>query len=257
MGVDSRGYFTIPVEHKLSAEKLLALSVQAVKVCGSDTLWVYQNVSDDGREVKCHHHALEEIQPYVSEYDDDKEYHGKRVYLQDGDPVYFEDDVQAIEIHFWGRYYHPSYARGHWPSIREVYQFLKRVLDSWDIEGARFYYGGDSSGAVAEEVTDEWLQMINDFYYGSAKDSYGQVFGRGRPTELCPTCNVQMNHHGGGGVHSYKYYACRGCGLKLVTSPVLGRLYDAHHHGDFFDLGAKLKARYDDELTQNEEKKEG
>ena len=105
-------------------------------------------------------------------------------YQQDGPPVAPEDGETLIECHLRTRYYGEGYARGDYNFIKGVAEWLEHHFPDCEV-----YYGGDSSGVIAECFDKErraelWLHFCGDV------NSYGRHFDK--QLVLCSFCEMPM-----------------------------------------------------------------
>ena len=177
----------------------------------------YELASTIGPEffyISMEQHALSIIKP-------DPQF-GRVVWLQDGDPIIADADEQFVEVHIQSRYYGPGYARGNWPAIRIVAEWLE-----WRFPSCEVWYGGDSSGVCASLLDAKKRKEINDFFLATGRRTYTRHNSDWRFSELdtrtghaapkCPCCDVNTYHVGGGNTKSF--WQCDGCGRSAVTDP--------------------------------------
>ncbi len=132
-------------------------------------------------------------------------------YEQDGpdiDPLHGE---QFLEVHLWTRYYGEGYERGDWQLIRGVAEFLEIALP-----GCEVWYGGDSSGVLAELLDQAKREEITAYFYRQGHENYRGAFGRAHGT-LCLFCGGIPMHNSGGG-RDRVFLSCDGCGRKVIKT---------------------------------------
>ncbi len=215
MGIDTRILIRVKPPH-LTPPEIERVSYALSSCIGADHFWLQKAEFKEGKFVPGRT-ALCEILPETEEYyPEDK---GKVVFRQDGDSIYPEPDEQFLELHLWSRYYGPGYARGNWMVLRTTFQLLARLLP-----GAEIWYGGDSSGVLAEPVMirgqpTPWFEKIDNCWFDSGRESYthtGRMWLSKGESLICPTCNHHCANIGGGG--SKTFYYCYGCETNYVTS---------------------------------------
>lgn len=222
MGVDARILVRLKGESNWLAEPdLLAASYQIASTVGPTNFMITSAMGDDWPFER--HHAISILKRIVNENEarDDyglgSEFVGKLVWTQDGPPIIGEPGEQFLQVHIAQRLYHEEYARGYWPTIRSVIEWLMLRFPAGE-----FWYGGDSSGFCAERVTPERLTALNNYYLATGNRTYQRYFatpvdrvtGQGAPT--CPTCKVMAINCGGGQGQTFWY--CDGCGRNVITS---------------------------------------
>lgn len=77
------------------------------------------------------------------------------VFLQDGPPIRPKPGETFVEVHLVCRYFGLGYPRGPMPLIAAVAEWLEK-----NIPGGEVWYGGDSSGALAEPLTKELREEL-------------------------------------------------------------------------------------------------
>lgn len=195
MGIDAQ--MLIRTKQPLTSERVRKLAVELHQSFGETVLVLRpgdRHFHPEGR------HCLEIVEEYG----------------QDGESIFPEPGEQLIECHLYGRYYGVEYERGDLPSILMVAQWLEDK-----IPGAEVWYGGDSSGVLAEpfgpaERAALWRHFLDNAhrpYHGH----FGSFFGNEKPP-LCDFCGGEpMVNHGGG--QGYSFYACHGCGWHIKVFP--------------------------------------
>jgi len=191
MGVDAR--MLVRTSRPLTAEQVRSLAADVVGCFGNDTLWVNR----DGAIFPPRHAMTILSEPYV----------------QDGPDMKPNPGEQFIEVHLWGRYYGVGYERGDLPAYCAIASWLEHR-----IPGCVVYYGGDSSGILAEPFGPEVRERLWSHFCAVGHQSYHGVFDRGEkgPKESwCDFCNRQMERYGYG--NTYAMYRCSGCEWQVDT----------------------------------------
>jgi hypothetical protein len=140
------------------------------------------------------HHALEILEPAVWE--------------QDGPDIIAEPGEQFIRVHLYTRYYGEGYERGDWPLIKGTAEFLEG-----HISNARIWYGGDSSGLLAEPLDYEARLRLDAHWISTGHEPYNSRFGGYGPP--CEFCGGSPFHRRGGGPDR-QFFSCDGCGVQIV-----------------------------------------
>lgn len=217
MGVDARIFVRIKGrQHWLDPKNELQTAYSLASTMGAENFWI-SNGEFGGK-----HHCLAIMKPYADkaeaeDYGQPEEYVGSVVWTQDGDPIVAEEDEQFIQVFLAGRYYSEGYARGDWPTLRMIIEWLAHRFPAGSV-----WYGGDSSGCCAEEMTLERMAQMNDFFLDSGNRTYQRAFARavdrhtGQPAPMCDLCQVMTVNCGGGQGESFWF--CDGCGRNVVTS---------------------------------------
>jgi hypothetical protein len=166
---------------------------------------------------------------------------GRVVYTQDGPDIFAEPDEQFIRVHLAGRYYGEQYARGDWPTIRAVAEWLETRFP-----GCEVWYGGDSSGICAEHLSAARRDELNRFFLTSGCRTYerhadnGVDRFTGHKAPVCPCCNVALFSSGGG--RGQSFWSCDGCGRRAVVTP-LGKTLFGDRHADVFALAREAEGQ--------------
>lgn len=193
MGVDAQMVVMNP--SPLSERDVRLLSVDLVEAFGTDALFVIPDWNEHFGEPR---HALEIIDAY----------------RQDGDTIHPREGWQMIEVHLWGRYYGPDYARGQWPLYDNIATWLYMR-----VPGCEVWYGGDSSGICAEHLTIEKRAELWAFFVANGRKPYTgfrSAYLSNKPQRRCSFCAWSGMVQSGFG-QSYQRWYCAGCGLTEVT----------------------------------------
>jgi ribosomal protein L37AE/L43A len=156
--------------------------------------------------------TIDENAKYPDEYE---EIHGKpfdrsapAIYSQDGDDIVAKPNEQFIELHIFGRYYHEDYARGDWKTLSWIMLWCV-----YNIPDCEVWYGGDSSGCVAELMTPERMNKMTKYYLTRGNDDYWMNEKTLYRCDFCG-CGVVQN----GGSNTVGFWTCNSCGSQWVTS---------------------------------------
>lgn len=126
---------------------------------------------------------------------------------------YWDIPDGSIEVSLGGRYYGPTYERGHWPDLAAVIRFFRLRMPK-----ASIYYGSDSGGPVPFSVEDE--EAMWDHWAKSAGGTYGLYMGRREgstmPVPLCTFCNEAMIRNGSNLADTFGAFYCY-CGASVDT----------------------------------------
>lgn len=147
----------------------------------------------------------------------DLDYTGK-IYTQDGDPVFAEDGEWFIEVSLWSRYYGVDYERGNLQVICTVAEWLEYNI------GGEVWYGGDSSGVLAEPFGEKQRQELKRHMYSVDGRAYFESFQqRGtfptpKPCGLCIPGEPRFNRNGWGNGDKYVAVSCGGCGKHFTSN---------------------------------------
>lgn len=216
MGIDARMFVRIKGrENWLDPDKELATAVALSRVVGAGHFIITKALGDDFPFEK--HHALSVLETLSQSEASDygvEDLVGNVVYFQDGDPIVADPDEQFIAVHLMTRYYGEDYARGDWPTIRTVAEWLELRFPKGEV-----WYGGDSSGVCAEPLTRARRDQINRYFLTRGHSQYRGGWpsfegANARPT--CRCCEQPMESCGGGQGETFWY--CDGCDGRAKSS---------------------------------------
>ncbi len=210
MGVDAQMCFIL--KEPLSKDEVRQLAMDCFEAFGSGMMMAYGNRKHPEKNQKG---PLEELLKL-----------GRRAhhcitatdeFTQDGDSIFPGEGEYLYEVHMWCRYYGIGYERGPLDRILSVARWFRTRLPE-----ARIYYGGDSSGCVADEFTPEFEQELWAHFCDQGGKPYGGRFGGmfrgdGCKTPVCKLCKVPYIRYGGGGGGQYASFRCDGCGHHIQT----------------------------------------
>lgn len=217
MGVDAEMFARIKGRSNwLKPENELSAAYDLASTIGASNFIIMKG----GDYARIQHHALSIIQPIIDS--EDADYHGvataligKTVWTQDGPEIVAGDNEQFVKVHLWSRYYGEDYARGDWPTIRAVAEWLEMRF-----AGCEVWYGGDSSGICAEHLDRSARDKLNDFWLRNGRKSYNRMFSSvfedSNIKTNCLCCEVAMISNGGGQGHTFWY--CDGCDGKAISN---------------------------------------
>lgn len=133
-------------------------------------------------------------------------------YTQDGPTIKPDEGETFVEVYMWHRYYGPGYERGPWHKIKAIGDWLEaNVGEVW--------YGGDSSGVLAErwadvavEIQAHWLRVGGVPYRSNRLPrSDDSQYAR-----HCDFCDEPMERRGWG--DGFAVLSCLGCGTSERTN---------------------------------------
>jgi hypothetical protein len=240
MGIDAAMFVRIKGRKNWLADgDELKAAYEMASTLGSDKFFISEETEGEAWAV---HHALSIVRPMTAEDAEDYEepgHVGKVVWHQDGEPIVAEPDEQFIKIHLWSRYYGEEYARGDWPTIRAVAEWLELRFPTGEV-----WYGGDSSGVEAAPLNAARRDELNRFYLTSGRKSYTHYPNPFLPAKsacMCPRCQEPMMDCGGGGGDTF--FCCDGCGRKTIRKDASGAEIKVPRGKEFFDVSREERAR--------------
>jgi len=238
MGIDAEMFVRIKGRKNWLADAdELKTAYEMASTLGSERFFI----NDPEDAIGTPHHALSIMRAVtaksVEDDYDEAEHIGKVVWYQDGEPIIANDDEQFIKIHLWTCYYGEDYARGDWPTIRAVAEWLEIRFP-----GGEVWYGGDSSGVEAAPLDPKRRDELNRFYLTSGRKSYTRHPNPFLPPKsacMCQTCREPMVDCGGGCGDTFFY--CDGCGRKTIRKDATGTEIKVPRGKDFFDIGREAR----------------
>ena len=180
MGVDAE--IVVKTTNPLSQDDVTLLAHKACDAFGCAKFWIQP---EDRR------HAINIID----------------VYEQDGPDILPAEGEQFLRLSLWSRYYGPGYERGDFAFLYALILWLQR-----NIPGGSVWYGGDSSGICAEEMTQDALGKLWAHFCEHGTAPYRSYFDRDKSGPTCDLCGVQMIRYGFGG--AYAAWSCA-CGRNI------------------------------------------
>lgn len=152
--------------------------------------------------------------------DDDSEVPAKHrapgfAWTQDGDAIYAQPGEYFLEVSLWTRYYGPGYERGDILTICAVAEWCEQNLPPCEV-----WYGGDSSGVLAEPFGPAERAAMRAHLYGAAGRDYFKhdkpgTFPTPKPCGLCVPGENRFNRYGWG--NKYVAVSCGGCGKNFES----------------------------------------
>jgi hypothetical protein len=138
-------------------------------------------------------------------------------YREDSDrPIRAERNECLLELSLFGRYYGPGYERGDILTYCAIAEWLEV-----NIPGCEVWYGGDSSGVLAELFDDKKRAELRRHLYSEQGRDYYKSWGNrteyGTPPacSLCPGGEYRGERFGTG--QGYASFHCAGCGKSMQT----------------------------------------
>lgn len=178
MGIDAR--MLLKVKGTISDDTVLKLAVEAFKRFG-DILAIYDFC-------KPPEHCIVKVKEYG----------------QDGPSILPQEDETLLEVRLHGRYYGKGYERGNLPDYLILAEYFELA-----IPGVEVFYGGDSSGVLAEPFGKAERQDLFFHFTQFGHSPYSEYFDREKDGPTCPLCKIQMIRYGWGG--NYRAWYCPGC----------------------------------------------
>lgn len=139
------------------------------------------------------------------------------VYYQDGPDINAEPGETLLQVNVWTRYYGVGYERGDLLLICAIAEWCEANIPNCEV-----WYGGDSSGVVAEPFPEEKRRALRAHLYSPLGREYyrygmGETQSPKPDVSNCKLCipNSSPRQYGFGG--SYAAYYCPGCGLHFTT----------------------------------------
>jgi hypothetical protein len=134
------------------------------------------------------------------------------IYQQDGDDIIPKAGETFLNVPWAGRYYGEDYERGPLLTYIAGAEFLEAL-----IPGCAVWYGGDSSGVLAEPFDKTRRRALLKHAAENGHDPYNRAFDSlskdGFVEPECPICAVSMPRSGWG--PAYAFFRCNGCGWEV------------------------------------------
>lgn len=141
-----------------------------------------------------------------------------KVYEQDGPDIEAEPGETLLKVNLWSRYYGVGYERGDILTICGVAEWCEA-----NIPGRAVWYGGDSSGVLAEPFPAPkrdalrahfYSERGRDYFHGVSAGVWGRNGAEGPPVSDCRLCpaGAAPQKFGGGGPGDWRLFDCSGCG---------------------------------------------
>lgn len=210
MGIDAQMCFIL--KEKFSKDQVRQLAMDAYEAFGDNMLMVHRNGKHLEKEETL---PLEEILKLGR-----GAHHcitAEKEFTQDGDSIFPTEGEYLYEVRLWCRYYGINYERGPLDTILSLARWIRTRMPA-----ARIFYGGDSSGAVADELTPEFEQELWAHFCEHGGKPYHRGFGGmfrgdGHRAPSCALCKVAYVRYGGGRHGQFASFRCDGCGHHIQT----------------------------------------
>ena len=231
MGVDARIIVKVKPPH-LTPKEVSMLSYECAQAFGFEQFRIYPDMR-----------PVEEL-PAVTADHQDAEYYphtvGHVTYFQDGDPIVAEDDEQFLQVNVYTRYFAPGYERGDALLLFNLAAWLELQFTHFD-EGtcrAEIWYGGDSSGCVAElfDLTTRNKMMMYEQAWAKVSNVYHGEKNTRYPK--CDFCSTHVTYRMGDNYDitneqffSWRkalFYRCAGCGRQAIKHCITGEVTYVH-----------------------------
>lgn len=234
MGIDAE-MFVRRTGTPLTETEVRQVAARMCSVIGAENFFLFR--PGEWGEVRGHHAlsvcpTVAEARKEAAEYGDSSDFDGEAdtapAWTQDGPPIIGAEGEQFLKVNFMGWYYGPGYERGNWPIIRATAEFLEMALP-----GSEVWYGGDSSGVLAERLDAAAREKMTAHYLANGHAPYRGSFGGfgSKAAQTCEFCaGFPMYETGGGG--NKTFWWCDGCGLQRVT--IGAKAYDLKKGQNFF-----------------------
>lgn len=139
-------------------------------------------------------------------------------YHQDGDPIVANDGECLLQVSVWSRWYGQGYERGDLLTLCAIAEWIEA-----NITGSSVWYGGDSSGVLAEPWPDAKRRELRQHLYSDMGRNYyasswcrRDEFGLPKACSLCPGGIYRGQRFGAGG--TFASFQCAGCGKGVETN---------------------------------------
>ena len=203
MGIDAKMYISVP--RIISPEEVLEKSRLMINCLGTKSFWM--DDEPDSNKIMAKGQTIPHALSIVKEMDQDC----------DGPmgTITPNKNETLIEPSLLSRFYGKDYERGPFHEHIMICNFLK-----FHWPDGKVYYGGDSSGIMFEEMTDEWLDNITAHFFTVGHNPYTGGFislnnsNIIKPTD-CKRCLAPMIQYGWG--NDYAAFTCNGCEHKVET----------------------------------------
>jgi hypothetical protein len=207
MGIDARMFYL--TKKKPTPNELLSLSHRLYEAFYGEPFFLYDEK----------HHIL----------------HEQTEFEQDGPNFEIPHGKSLIGVDLAGRFYGKEYERGNISEHVAVAEWIE-----FNVPDAEVFYGGDSSGVLAEPFDKIHRERILEHFYEVGHRPYcgGFTGFRNEPPAVCSRCHETMNDVGGGG--DMTFFSCGGCDEKAITTKGKDR---ARWRGrkEFFEVSDELR----------------
>lgn len=182
MGIDCEMF--VRTKAKVTSKEVLTKAYYLASAFGRERFWIWHDWDEGPR------HCLQIVKSYE----------------QDGPTIHPKKGETLIRCYIATRYYGVDYARGDYPLIKAVAEWLEVHFPKSEI-----WYGGDSSGVLASRFDAAAREFLWK-YFCSEHNSYDSYFNDGQEL-LCSWCKMPMMcsiwYGGGSRAHGW---TCPGCG---------------------------------------------
>lgn len=199
MGIDARILIKVPT--KPTEEQLKAWSWAVCDSLGADKFFINR---EEGQGA----FSLSET------------YNGKepgRFYFQDGPTLEAREGEWFLIAHVCSRFYGEGYERGDILFLSALAEWIEE-----NIPNSEVWYGGDSSGTLAEPFSEKRRLELRKHLYSSEGRDYYSSFGQGvapqPPRDDCKLCIPGRGPSQYGFGSHYAAYLCPGCGKRFITN---------------------------------------
>lgn len=139
-----------------------------------------------------------------------------RCSLEDGDNIYAEPGEWLLRVALWTRYYGIGYERGDLLTICAVAEWCELTIPNCVV-----WYGGDSSGMVAQPFPEEERRKLKRHLYslqGRDYFAYDKRMGKkAKHPAPCGLCIPGGDFHEFGVGSNYSAVHCAGCGKSFES----------------------------------------
>jgi hypothetical protein len=167
-------------------------------------------------------------------YEEEGELEGEvgRYYAQDGPTLRADPGEWFLRLSIMGSYYGVGYERGDLLAYCAMAEWIEASIPNSEV-----WYGGDSSGVLAERFDESARAALRSHLYGARGRDYFRemsftppgTFPTPKPCSLCIPDEPRFLQHGAG--PSYIGVNCGGCG-KFFESRDNGKSWQVEEQGD-------------------------
>lgn len=203
MGIDARIIFSVP--YKPSKEQISLWGLSICAALGAKNFMINR---------KSPRRAIEFTEDYNEQGRDGK------VYFQDGDEKVARPSEWFLNVSVWTRFYGVGYERGDVLFICAIASWLEQNIPSCTV-----FYGGDSSGVLAEPFNKAARETLLTHFYSQNGRNYfrdrssfpNETWATPDTKDHCKLCTEgeYIHRYGFGG--GYSAVSCAACGVQLET----------------------------------------
>lgn len=139
-----------------------------------------------------------------------------RCWTQDGDPIFAKPGEWFLEVNVWTRYYGVGYERGDLLTLCAIAEWCEVNIPDCEV-----WYGGDSSGVLAEAWPDKKRRDLRKHLYSDMGRAYFNYSSRrGEKTKHptpCGLCIDNGNFERFGSGANYIAVHCSSCGKSFES----------------------------------------